>query len=520
MSRVIRRFSTLQWRLMLSYFVTALTALLLLEGTFVVVPGVIALTTPQRPTGLLPPLDHLAPQAARYLAQTPPDRVGLAAWQRTRRMSIANLASDISVDSARTFAITPGQNAALLVVDGAGQAVVAPLAPTATGVGDFADIQSFPATGVAVAAALAGSGNSAHLLQVTSDGLTIAAAPIKTTKGAIIGALVLGVDIGALRNAAFRSGLVSLLISVVPFSVIASVVGAVFGLLTARGLTRRLRRLTTAANAWSRGEFQVTARDPTHDELGALAGDLNSMAAQLQRLVTTRQELAIVDERQRMARDLHDSVKQQLFVLTLLVTSARDTVSDDPQAGPALAEASQIAGQMSQELTALIRALRPISLESKGLVVALRELTANWARSTGIAAEVCVPDHLPTTGDAEDALFRVAQEALANVGRHSGATRVTLTVLVEPDAIRMQITDNGHGFDLARAAGSGVGLNSMRERMAALGGALLTTSLPSGTCITASVPRATASEADEGAAPASVRSSGGPSGMSGKEGTR
>jgi len=515
MSRMSRRFSTLQWRLILSYFVTALVALLLLEGTFVVLPGVIALTTSQRPTALLQPLDQLAAQATRYLAKTPPDRAGLAAWQRARRAPIANLASDIGVDAARTYSITPGQNAALLVVDGAGQAVVAPLLPTATGIGDFTDIQSFPATHAAVVAALAGSANSARLLQVTSGGLTIAAAPIKTTTGRIIGALVLGVDIGALRDAAFRLGLLSLLVSVVPFSVIASVVGAVFGLLTARGLTRRLRRLTTAARAWSRGEFHVTARDPTGDELGALAGDLNSMAAQLQQLVATRQELAIVDERQRLARDLHDSVKQQLFVLTLLVTSARDTVGADSQAGPALAEASQIAGQMSQELTALIRALRPISLESKGLVAALRELAANWGRTTGIEAKVSVPDHLPTTAEVEVALFRVAQEAFANVGRHSGATTVSLVVLVEPETIRMQITDNGRGFDLARASGAGVGLNSMRERMAALGGALLTISSPSGTCIVATVPHMGGPDTDGEAASARVRASGGPARTSG-----
>lgn len=515
MSRLNGRFSTLQWRLMLSYFVTALVALLLLEGTFVVAPGVIALTTPQHPTGLLEPLDQLAAQATRYLTPTPPDRAGLAAWLRARRAPIANLASGIGVDSARTYAVTPGQNAALLATDGAGQPL-AVLLPSATGIGDFANIQTAPATHAAVAAALAGSADTTRLLQTTPDGLTIAAAAIKDAHGQAIGALVLGVDIGALQGAAFRSGLVTLLYSVIPFSLIASVVGAVFGLLTARGLTRRLRRLTTAANAWSRGEFQVTARDPTRDELGALAGDLNSMAAQLQRLVTTRQELAIVDERRRLARDLHDSVKQQLFVLTLLVTSARDTVGDDPQAGPALAEASQIAGQMSQELTALIRALRPISLESKGLVVALRELATNWARSTGVEAEVSVPDYLPTTSDAEDALFRVAQEALANVARHSGATTLALTVVVEPDAIRMQIADNGHGFDLATVAGAGVGLNSMRERMAALGGTLLTTSAASGMCIVASVSRATSPATDERVAPTIGRVLGRPAGTAGK----
>ncbi|SRR5579875_1326487 len=484
MSHLLYFFATLRWRLMLSFFVSTLMALVMLEGAFVVLPGALALATPQHPEALLNGLDQLAPQAARYLAKTPPDHTGLAVWLRARNTPLINLASGLGIDSARSYAVIPGQNAALMVVDRSGQSL-GMLAPSSSGSGDFIGAQTLPQARAVISAALTGSVDTTRLLQTTADGRIFAAAAITDAAQHVRGALVLGVNIGALQRTAFLSGIVTLAYSVIPFTLIASIVGAIFGLLTASGLTRRLSRLTLAADAWSRGEFQVEARDTTHDELGELASDLNGMANQLQRLVATRQELAIIDERQRLARDLHDSVKQQLFVLTLLVTSARDSIGADAPVASTLNEAAQIASQMSQELVGLIRALRPISLESKGLAVALRELAASWSHSTGIALTEQIPDHLPTSVAIEDTLYRVAQEALANVARHSGATAATLEVTLGAEAIRLTVTDNGHGFDLAQAAGAGVGLNSMRERLAALGGSLHTESSPNGTRIEA-----------------------------------
>ncbi len=113
--------------------------------------------------------------------------------------------------------------------------------------------------------------------------------------------------------------------------ILASIVGTLFGVLASRGITRRLGRITLAADAWSRGEFQATVRNTGRDELGQLATDLNVMAEQLQHLLATRQELAVVEERHRLARDLHDSVKQQMFVITMLLGAARASVSGNAE---------------------------------------------------------------------------------------------------------------------------------------------------------------------------------------------
>jgi NarL family two-component system sensor histidine kinase LiaS len=269
---------------------------------------------------------------------------------------------------------------------------------------------------------------------------------------------------------------------------LASVVGTFVGVVASRRITRRLRSITLAADAWSRGEFQTTVRDAGHDELGALAADLNTMARQLQRLVATRQELAVVEERHRLARDLHDSVKQQTFVITMLVGAARNLVSGNAEAARMLSEAERLAGQTQQELTTLIRALRPVALTDARLTTALREFCADWSQLTNIGVQLDTPNELPVAPHAEQELFCVAQEALTNVARHSNATEVAIRVCVEREAVLLGIQDNGHGFDLDHVSGEGLGLRSMRERIEALSGSLRIISGEEGTRIEALIP--------------------------------
>jgi two-component system, NarL family, sensor histidine kinase LiaS len=126
--------------------------------------------------------------------------------------------------------------------------------------------------------------------------------------------------------------------------------------------------------------------------------------------------------------------------------------------------------QAQQELTSLIRELRPVALEGKGLALALQEYVAQWSEQTGIAAEVQVEGEQAQPLMVEQALYRIAQEALSNVTRHSKATTVQVRLACEPEATMLTIADNGQGFDTAVANGQGVGLLSMRERVQALRG--------------------------------------------------
>jgi NarL family two-component system sensor histidine kinase LiaS len=272
------------------------------------------------------------------------------------------------------------------------------------------------------------------------------------------------------------------------FILLASAVGTLTGLLITRNVTRRLRRITQAAEAWSKGEFAVEVRDPTRDEIGQLGQDLNGMAEQLHTLLATREELAVVEERNRLARDLHDSIKQNVFATALLVGAARTHLPPDTQPAQSyLAEAEALAEQTRQELTALIRELRPARLADKGLVVVLRDYAEDWSRRMGIAVAMHVQGERATALDVEEALFRVAQEALANVARHSRAMHVTIYLIWEGALVRLTIADDGIGFDVAHANGRGVGLASMRERLAAHNGSLHIASGPGATTVEATI---------------------------------
>jgi signal transduction histidine kinase len=242
--------------------------------------------------------------------------------------------------------------------------------------------------------------------------------------------------------------------------------------LAARGLVQRFDRLAEAALAWSQGDFSVSVSDPAGDELGQLAQRLNHMAQHLEQLLSTRRELAAVEERNRLARDLHDSVKQQAFAAAAQISAAKMLLEHDPATAAAHVEqVERLIYALRQELTSLIQELRPAALESKGLASALREYAADWSRQNGIELEVRAQGERSLSLDIEQALFRIVQEALSNVARHSEASSAEIGLVYTKLNISCTISDDGLGFDPDQEH-SGFGLRSMRERASALGGAL------------------------------------------------
>jgi signal transduction histidine kinase len=204
----------------------------------------------------------------------------------------------------------------------------------------------------------------------------------------------------------------------------------------------------------------------------ALLGELREAQHQLR-------ALAADEERGRIARDLHDSAKQQAFALSAQLDAARSRLRQSPEAAERhLLQAEQLADSLRQELAALILDLRPPALGDGGLAAALHAYAARWSEHTGIAAEVTIEGKHPPPVAFEGPLLRIAQEALANVGRHSGARRVGIRLELSPSRVGMEIADDGRGFDQEQVR-AGVGLASMRERAVALpGGTLAVESRP------------------------------------------
>jgi signal transduction histidine kinase len=191
-------------------------------------------------------------------------------------------------------------------------------------------------------------------------------------------------------------------------------------------------------------------------------------------------------ERQRIARDLHDSVSQSLFSTTLHVRTAQRALEQEQlnASGPVGEELGEI-GQLTRgalaEMRALILELRPGALAEEGLVAALSKQAAALSAREGLVIEVDGPDaRLPLGPEVEEQLYRLGQEALANVVKHARASSATVRIAANDDTVTIEVHDDGRGFDPAAVGPEHFGLRSMRGRVADLGGRLEITSTPGG----------------------------------------
>ena len=204
------------------------------------------------------------------------------------------------------------------------------------------------------------------------------------------------------------------------------------------------------------------------------------------------------EERRRIARELHDSTAQLLTALSMNLSLAAKcpSVAHDAQASRLLAESEALANQASDEVRNISHLLHPPDLDAVGLVAAIRWYAARFSERSGIAVKLNLPARLSRMPqDNEIALFRVAQESLTNVQRHSGSKVVRIRIVQHNHAVDLEIEDKGHGIPagvLGQEQQSverlGVGIAGMRERVKQLGGRLEIVSSPRGTKVKATVP--------------------------------
>ncbi|KFM95264.1 HAMP domain protein [Bacillus clarus] len=258
--------------------------------------------------------------------------------------------------------------------------------------------------------------------------------------------------------------------SILAFFIGAAIVGITFGIITSRSLVRRIRKILNSTDQWSHGDFTTFVQDPSKDELGQLARKLNQMAKQLRTLFKVRQDLATLEERNRLARELHDSIKQQLFATSIWLNTSKSLIGkDEDNAKEHLLKAENVLHQTQRELSALIQELRPVALEGKDLAHALKDYTTRWQEQTSIKVNLEISGQRQVSPIIEETFFRITQEALNNVARHSQANKVIIHLDCE-EVVTLSIYDNGCGFDIQRIDRQGVGLSSMRERIHMLKG--------------------------------------------------
>jgi signal transduction histidine kinase len=210
------------------------------------------------------------------------------------------------------------------------------------------------------------------------------------------------------------------------------------------------------------------------------------------RLYERSRELTIAEERSRLAHELHDAVSQKLFSLRLTAQAAAALVDRDPaRAKGELHQVAMLAAEAADELRAAVVELRPAALDEDGLVATLRTQTQVLDRAHTARVTFTSNGFRALPSAQEEALLRVAQEALHNALRHSGAAHVDVSVQRRGSGAVLRVTDDGSGFDpkAVRSAGRHLGLVSMRDRASGVGGTLTVESVSGkGTTIEMEVP--------------------------------
>ncbi|MFI7609830.1 histidine kinase [Nonomuraea terrae] len=206
------------------------------------------------------------------------------------------------------------------------------------------------------------------------------------------------------------------------------------------------------------------------------------------RLLDQARRAGVLDERNRMAGEIHDTVAQDLVALIGQIDAA-DRAGHDDARRRHLGRAGELARRGLSEVRRSVRALRPEPLEDARLPEAIGDMARSWADAAGVELRMEVTGTpVALSQDVEAALFRVAQEALANVAKHAAATRTGLTLSYTDDLVLLDIRDDGTGF-VPQTPSDGFGLDSMRQRVRSVGGTLeIESARDEGTAIAATVP--------------------------------
>lgn len=313
--------------------------------------------------------------------------------------------------------------------------------------------------------------------------------------GAIIGALAAAVAALLAHEAPLQL--------VMPVAIGAAAGGAA-GYWLARPLKHDLGELNTYAALLARGQLQ--AEPPLQEgggefkylmrQLGAMARSLSEQLEALRRLADDRvrlaeraERLSVVEERQRLARELHDTVSQELFAIAMTVGAVRRALPESAAAGEQLALVEDGARRAQATMRGLIRALRPVELGGQSLSAALSALLADVEARQSVVVQAALPEaeEKSLSPAVEDALFRIAQEAISNAVRHGEPAHLWVGLSHHAAAVVLSVKDDGRGFD-QRATEAHIGLRTMHERAAEVGGQLAVQSEPGqGTTVTVRV---------------------------------
>jgi len=228
--------------------------------------------------------------------------------------------------------------------------------------------------------------------------------------------------------------------------------------------------------------------DDTSRLFSALTNRASISIANMELFEQTK-DLAVMEERNRLARDLHDSAKQKAFAALAQLGTARGILNGNGNSATMhLTEAENLVSDVIQELTFLVQEIYPIALQEKGLPTVLREYAFEWENRNDIKVNLALQNERRLPLGVEQAIYRVTQETLANAARHSHAKRMDISLMYNNGSLQLSMADDGCGFDMD-LKGQGLGLRSIRERVSSIHGTVQIQSAPGqGTRIIVQVP--------------------------------
>ncbi|SEO70098.1 two-component system, NarL family, sensor histidine kinase LiaS [Amphibacillus marinus] len=285
-----------------------------------------------------------------------------------------------------------------------------------------------------------------------------------------------------------------------------SIIAVLVGFRTSGQLKSKIDDLSVMIMHLSRGNYRSRLQHEPEGEVARIAVELNELAKKLddqvrylQRLADekaayaeTAHKIATIEERQRLARDLHDSVSQQLFALTMMSQALVRIIEKNPaKARQQMAEVAETAMKAQAEMRALLLHLRPIHLSDQSLSDGIANLIAELKTKCDIQFELKIDQVSSLAKYTEEHLFRIIQEGLSNILRHADAEHVKLFLIQKKDHVFIRLADDGKGFDWTKAdqKKTSYGLKTMQERGEEIGGQFqLRTKIGEGTYIELRVP--------------------------------
>lgn len=256
-------------------------------------------------------------------------------------------------------------------------------------------------------------------------------------------------------------------------------------------LVRRIKRAEKAASAWAHGDLTARIGDTKNDEFGRLSQRFDEMADTLSGMIEVKSALAAADERNRLARDLHDTAKQRTFALGLQLTALRKSHPENSEAARIATAAISLVSHLQQDLADVIRSLSAPTIAEIGLRRALSESIGDLLSGSNVSWTLLFSQEdetrLARTPEIARQLLAISTECCANVLKHANATQMNLIIHAEGALFTLRISDNGQGFDPRRAeATPGMGLSNMRLRASSLpsGTLNLATDIGNGTIVT------------------------------------